>query len=739
MSILLKKVFRAMLWLLPLSVLVGLCVLVASQFLPVKYTSESRVLIDTANLVYPSSNGAGESERALLDEQGIVSQVQLMNSRDLARRVVKELDLTRDAGFVSEKEPGLSERLLSALGVSAGNEEISLEERALEKLMKGLEVYRVDGSRVISVAFTGKDPELAARIANEVVSQYRSLQNAAKQEANADAAQALAPQVERLRRDVEQAQRRVEEFRASADLLMGSENRTLTQQRMTELSSQVSDALARQSEAEARADLIRGLLQNGGDLETASEVLSSQLIQRLRERQIELQTRIAELSTTLLPNHPQVRSLRSQLAGYDNQIRAEAEKIMQGLENEAKVAQQRVADLNENLDELKTQAARSGADQVRLQELEREAQAKAEQLGSVLTRLREAEVLQGAGILNADARVISRATPPIQRSGVKPTALAAIFAFATLFLGTVFVIVRALVNGDVLRRELYTVPAVSSATPVVAKGLEKTRPTETVVEAVVRSYANEEPAVEAEPIEAVEATSEEGELAAPKEEQVVTAQQERSAGQAMRNAVASAGGAVQRIVVLSVDSSKLSNQVAFECTRRIAKSGIMPLFLEVRSEVEEHDALTVDVEVELALPTTRDIDGPGFAELLQGSAAFTKVIHRDPVSRAHVIPAGEAPIGDDVVMGGRYDLIMEALDLTYDVIVADIGLIEPSLISAQMLSEADRVIVATDGSPAGPELERALSVLEKHTDAPVEVECIKNVSETGRLSSDMAA
>ncbi|OKL43639.1 GumC family protein [Pseudovibrio exalbescens] len=729
MSILLKKVFGAMLWLVPLSAIVGLGALVAAQFLPVKYTSEARVLIDTANLVYPVRNGAGESERALLDNQGIISQVQLISSRDLARRVVNELNLTQSDAFLTQQQPSLVDRLRSMLGLAAGEETVSAEERALEKMIDGLDVYRVDQSRVISVSFTGKDPELAARIANAIVAEYRSLQDAAKKEANANAAEALAPQVERLRKDVEEAQQRVEEFRASADLLMGSENRTLTQQRMTELSSQVSEAMARRSEAEARADLIRGLLENGGDLETASEVLNSQLIQRLRERQVELQTRIAELSTTLLPNHPQVRSLRSQLGGYDRQIRAEAEKIMRGLENEAKVANQRVEDLNAALDELKAEAARSGSDQVRLQELERDAQAKAEQLNTMLASLREAEVLQSAGILNADARVISRATPPIERSGLKPWALGAILGFATLFLGCVFVIVRALVNGEVLRRELYTVPPVSSAEPVVAKGLEKTRPSETVVEALMRQR-EQETATDGQ-MDTVESLKDHQ---APKSQEAAAA--ERQPGKAMENAVASAGGSVGRIVVLSVDSERLSNQIAFDCTRRIAKTGIMPLFLEVRSETPE---LQTEDETESATATAKPIEGPGFAELLAGSAAFTQVIHRDPISRAHVIPAGDTPIGDDVILGGRYNLIMEALDLTYDVIVADIGLIEPSLISAQMLAEADRVIVATDGSPAGPELEKALAVLEKHTDAPVEVERVTHGKPHGRLTADMAA
>ncbi|TJV67980.1 MAG: hypothetical protein E5X84_40620, partial [Mesorhizobium sp.] len=68
-------------------------------------------------------------------------------------------------------------------------------------------------------------------------------------------------------------------------------------------SSELSRVRANRASAAATADSVRRALQNGGSLDAVPEVLSSGLIQRLRERQVELKTNIADLSTSLLDNH----------------------------------------------------------------------------------------------------------------------------------------------------------------------------------------------------------------------------------------------------------------------------------------------------------------------------------------------------------------------------------------------------------------------------------------------------
>ncbi len=435
LPVLLGALRQALRWLLPLVAVAAFVTFVGLQLVSSKYRSEAKILIEGSEAVYPGDTRGVEEERALLDTEGVASQVQLLTSRDLSRKVAKRLDLASVPEFEAEGG-GLISGLMVMLGLSRDPEFISPEERVLKAFYRNLKVFRVEGSRVIAVEFTSTDPELAATIANTIVEEYLALQSAAKRQTTEFAATALEPQIKRLEEDVKTAQERAETFRASSDLLLGADNLTLNQQQLGEVNSQLSEARAAESETAAKARLIRELLNSGGSLETASDVLNSPLIQRLRERQVALQSRIAELSTTLLPNHPQLRALNSQLVDFDQQIRSEARKIMIGLENDAKIAADRAAALTASFNQLKVTAGRSAENQVKLRQLEREAAAKASQLEQLMTRYRETDTRRNAQFLAADARVISRATVPIEPYWPKVLPTTIIVALAAALLGS---------------------------------------------------------------------------------------------------------------------------------------------------------------------------------------------------------------------------------------------------------------------------------------------------------------
>ena len=130
---------------------------------------------------------------------------------------------------------------------------------------------------------------------------------------------------------MKEAEARVAEFRSQSDLLIGGNNSVLATQQLSELSTRIVAGARQPRRGRSDRQSVRGALQSGGSLDALPEVLSSDLIQRLRERQVELKADIADLSTSLLDNHPRIRALRSQLADLDRQIRTEAEKMLKGL------------------------------------------------------------------------------------------------------------------------------------------------------------------------------------------------------------------------------------------------------------------------------------------------------------------------------------------------------------------------------------------------------------------------
>src|SRR5690606_33336507 len=115
-----------------------------------------------------------------------------------------------------------------------------------------------------------------------------------------------------------------------------------------------------------------------------------------------LKADIADLSTTLLDNHPRIKALRSQLVDLDKQIRTEAENVLKALGSEARTALLREQQLLADLNRLKAESARAGEEEVELRALEREANAQRQLLESYVARFREASSRGDGNYLPAD-------------------------------------------------------------------------------------------------------------------------------------------------------------------------------------------------------------------------------------------------------------------------------------------------------------------------------------------------
>ncbi|MEM5584081.1 GNVR domain-containing protein [Roseibium sp. AS2] len=740
---LLRAMARALGWLLPLTLFVAAAVFLGLQLVAPKYQGESRVLIESTDNFSGASRGQ-EEERALLDSEGVASQVQLLMSADLARRVATKLNLAAIPEFDARGGGNPVSWLFSAIGLKGDEAGNSEEERVLKHFYKNLKVFRLEGSRVIAVDYLSESPVLAARVANTIVDEYLAVQSSAKRETTELASAALEPQIIELRKEVQAARKAVSDFRARADLLIGAGNIPLNQQQLAEISTAYSAAEAAKAEAQAKADLIRELLNSGASLDTASDVLSSTLIQRLRERQVELQSNIAELSITLLPGHPQLKSLQSQLRDYDRQIRAEARKVLQGLENDAKVADQRASAMGARLEELKTAAAKSNADQARLTELEREANAKAAQLDQLLLSFQEADSRLRAQVLPADARIISRASVPAEPASPKIIASTVIAALVTLILGCAFVLMREFLSGNALyamrespvesnrpaadappRRQGATTDGTGGwgqgyGQPVSSYRMEPgnwagapasyTRAGENDSEPKDVPVARSRRGARAQPQSGLDAdagrtASSKGEAARPENAGTAGVVPPRAGARDVPLEPTSADDVdvSGRVVVLSVDDDGLSHDLAFDLVRREARRGKSALIMEVFPEKSDAKA------------------AEGFSDIVAGNAAFAKVVYRDAGSKAHIIEAGRVAITDAMVDSDRFKLALEAIRSTYDVVVVDLGAIDGTLASARMLSFADRVLIAASAPDQSHELQSAANLLAHNTGARVEV------------------
>ena len=195
--------------------------------------------------------------------------------------------------------------------------------------------------------------------------------------------------------------------------------------------------------------------------------MNSPLIQSLIEQQVALSAQIAQLYATLLPQHPRMKELNAQVADLDRQIAAEARKIVEALDAQAKLAQAREDELTPSLSRLKAKTGDANDAEVELRALEREAAAQRDLLDTYLRRYREAVSREQPMIPPADARIISRAAVSIEPGFPKKGPMTARSA-AALILAIAFMLLRELASGRPMRRVRFAeaLPIIPDAVPV---------------------------------------------------------------------------------------------------------------------------------------------------------------------------------------------------------------------------------------------------------------------------------
>lgn len=616
---------RNKLWIIgPTLAVFGLSFVAVNLMTP-RYTGEARILLENRQSFFTrpgQQDGGGESSSQQFDAEGVQSQVQVIMSRDLAREAIKRIGLVGNSEFDSGAGALNALKKIGVLvGLGAHPADRSPEERVLEKYYDRLLVYPVGRSRIVAVEFTSQDPALAAKGANEIAALYLEMQEAAKQDTARSASSWLSTTIEPLRKRLAEAEAKVEDFRSRNGLLVGSNNTTITAQQLGDLSTQLSNARSQQTEAQAKAGLIRDAIKQGRTFEIP-DVANNDLVRRLIEQRVNLRAQIALESRTLLPGHPRIKELNAQLADLEGQLRGAAERTVRTLENEAKIAGQRVESFTAALEGQKKNVSTANDSEVQLRALEREARTLRDQLEQYMGRYREAIARDTQNAAPADARIISRAVEPTEPSFPKKIPVVIVSTLATFLMALAVVVSRELLNGNA--RDLPGKDAPRRAPGWVGAGPK------------------------GEP-----ATRDDLRL-------------ERVAGLLTHNG---------RLGQIMLDRDK-PDQTLADLAERVAEPprGMAPLVVVLDGAGPDGSSARDLAEllalrcrcIMVDLGHDDDQAHPGFSELLAGEAVFSDIIMREPGSRLHSISAGRAGRSAVLAAPDLVEIALDALCETYD-------------------------------------------------------------------------
>lgn len=401
-----------------------LSTLLLTLWMTPKYTATANVLIDQRKEHVTNTEDVLSGLPS--DTEVVDTEVEVLKSRQLAERVVAALNLEADPEFNWKiRQPtGLGVVLAPIEHLFDDPEEVKRSPLAVQKnheavidhVLKRLTIKRTGLTYIIDVSFESESPAKAASIANKFADLYLTEQLETKFEATQQANNWLNDRLGQLRSQVLADDAAVQQYKIANNLL-SADGTNLTEQEISNFNQSLAQARAQVAEDEARLTTAKDQLAHGSNGGDVGEALDSVVIQQLRQQRAQVSQTVADLQGRYGDRHPEMLKAKRQLSDIDGQIQAEIQRIISNLQAKVEVSRQRAAAIAGSLGGAKGALATNNRAMVRLNELQRAADASRTLYESYLNRYKETTTQQG--IEQSDARVVSRAKIPTEPSSPK--------------------------------------------------------------------------------------------------------------------------------------------------------------------------------------------------------------------------------------------------------------------------------------------------------------------------------
>jgi polysaccharide biosynthesis transport protein len=366
------------------------------------------------------------------------TQMELLKSPSLARRVIQRLDLGSEVGFnpdleeKNEKKPiwrvanyiknfkGVTIGAVSKLfqpvtdhietsgAEDPGNSESDL--RWLEGVFSGKLNLEMKGeTSILEIKFDSTDPRMAANVVNSIIDEYINWDMDRKIDAAKSAKQQLDKQIKLARAEMDKSEAEKNRYAKEKGIVsLDSRLNSIYQQL-----EQINDALAKaEAERIGKEEFYRFTVSS--DISSSPLVLQNTLIQALRQQYIELMGDYEKLRTSFKDDYPTVKNLRAKMVDVGKRIDVEQQRLLNSFKNDYQATLNREKALQTTAEEKKFLALQLNDNASRYKTLEREVEINNQIFQSLLERSKEIDANVGTELGNI--KIVDLATSPMRPS-----------------------------------------------------------------------------------------------------------------------------------------------------------------------------------------------------------------------------------------------------------------------------------------------------------------------------------
>ncbi|HET7730534.1 MAG TPA: polysaccharide biosynthesis tyrosine autokinase [Usitatibacter sp.] len=598
--------------------------------------------------------------QGMIQREYFQTQIEILKSEDLARKVVHKLRLTSHPDFdARQAQPPWYARLLPAQAPAPALSEEDLVKAAVSRFKSALQVQLVRNSQLAQISFSAFDRELAARVPNTLADLYIESDLESRMAMTQKATEWLRERMGELRSKVDASEKALQEYR-ERERIVDAKGVAMSgvSRQLEEFTRSLVEARRLRAEAESAYSMVQQIRAGKSQVsyDSIPAVLKHPGVQRMRELEADADRRLSDAAKRYGPEHPRLIQAKAELEAAKENTRKQIDSVISGLSREYEVARANEAAVERALAQSKADIQGINRKEFQLGVLEREVQQNRNLYDMFVNRLKETNAT--GDLQSTIARVVDPATVPGSAFAPNRTQIVAISAVLTLVVSAMLALLL-----DRLSNTINSTSDVENRLGVPVLGvLQK-------IKGFVRkgfiselAFFNDTQSTFAEAVRTVRTSVLMSALDDPHKVVVITSSVPEEGKTTLSFNIACALGQVKKVLLVDADL-------------RRPKIGRL---------------------------VGREAKAPGLADLVAGQAQVSQCVFFDDRAGIHILPAGTVPPNPlELLSSKRFEDVLGRLKDAFDVVIVDSAPLQ--LVSdAQVLSQfATSVIyvVKADSTP----------------------------------------
>jgi len=380
-----------------------------------RYIASARVLIEQETDQIIENTDLAPAVSYQDAERFLQTQLDIIQSRALAERVLEEENLSDDPDFYAAVGAELPEDDdLEGRYIQDGGLQTLRRDTALDLLQENLSVSLPVDSRLANIRFESSDPVLSARLVNAFADNLIEGNLGRKFDSSSYAREFLTQQLQEARQRLEESERDLNQYSRAAGLIrVAGQGQNADQENTL---SVTNDSLVQVNLAASQATANRVAAQEqwrsiaNAPVLSVPQVLANPAVQGLIRQRSEAQAALAEERARHLGEHPTVQALVAQVEQLDTQIQDVGSSIKRSVYLDYQAALDRERALQGQVGALRSAALTEQDQGVQYNVLKRVAETNRSLYDTLLERFNELNATAGATSNNLS--LVDRADVP---------------------------------------------------------------------------------------------------------------------------------------------------------------------------------------------------------------------------------------------------------------------------------------------------------------------------------------